>query len=97
MKLEKIHNFIKENNIGSGDFIYHTWRDVKNNENTGKIRILVLKSDRKARTEYICPHCQHYGYKEKEWKRPFNIHCDNCGKLIKVPKLKDQVKREMKK
>ncbi len=97
-ELSKIANFIKENGIKPSDCEYHTWRDGKNKkgEISGKLRILVLKKDHIARVEYICPECGYYGYLETEWKRPFSFKCEKCGYRIRVPRLKDEVKKERK-
>lgn len=99
MKLEKVAKFIAENGVKPGDAAYHTARDVEvNGELKGKIRVLVLKADNIARMEYICPKCSHHGYSDtEEWKRPFSVPCEGCEKAIKVPKLRDQAKREAKK
>ena len=99
MKLEKIGNFINEHGITGKDILYHTWRKLKNRkgEETGELRILALKEDGMARIEYICPYCGEYGYQEEVWRRPFSFKCQHCGKTIRVPRLKDQVKRELKK
>jgi peptide subunit release factor 1 (eRF1) len=96
-------NFLKEGIIFeklkkgelSASFIYHTYRDLPNKEgkDTGSIRVLVLK-DNMARVEYLCPECEHHGYVEQEWKRPFAVKCEKCGLRITVPKLKDQVKKK---
>ena len=95
MMLTKITEYIKENNVTSPN--YHTWREISvDGEKKGEIRILVLE-DKVARTEYMCPDCGNHGYVEKEWKRPFSIKCEKCGNTIKVPRLKDQMKRETKK
>ncbi len=98
MELHKIADFIKKNKVTPKDVIYHTWRDGKNKkgEISGKIRIIVMKSDGIARVEYICPECGHYGYLETEWKRPFSFKCEKCGYRIRVPRLKDEVKKERK-
>ncbi len=90
---DKIEKFIKENGITPKDCKYHTLRTLENN---GRIRVLVLKSDNIARCEYICPNCGHYGYCEKEWRRPFSVKCDGCGKTIRVPKLLSEFKRKAK-
>lgn len=95
----KIVEKIKKGEIGKGNLLYHTVREVENSEGekTGNIRVLAMKEDEIARTEYICPECQNHGYIEKEWKRPFSVKCENCGNRIKVPRIKDKVKRERKK
>jgi len=97
-KLNKIANFIKDNKIKPSDCKYHTWRDGKNKkgERSGKIRIIVLKKDNIAKVEYICPECGYHGYLETEWKRPFSFKCEKCGYRIRVPRLKDEIKRERK-
>ncbi len=90
---DKIANFIKESKIKPKDCAYHTLRTLENN---GKIRVLVLKGEKIARCEYICPHCGYYGYEEKEWKRPFRVKCNACGKSISVPKLLNEFKKKSK-
>ena len=89
--LQKISAFISENKISSKDCAYHTSREL---EDDGKIRVLVLKKDMLARTEYICPKCKHEGYLESPWKRPFSIKCGGCGKTINVPKLKGKKEKK---
>jgi DNA-directed RNA polymerase subunit RPC12/RpoP len=98
MELKKIQEFVVEKKIKPSDCLYHTQRDAKNSnkEPTGKIRVLVPKSDGIARVEYICPECGHYGYTEQEWKRPFSIKCDKCGFKLTVPKMKQEFKKEQK-
>ena len=80
----KLQKFVRENGIKLADCAYHTFRELENN---GKIRVLVLKKDNIARCEYICPYCNHNGYCEREWKRPFSVKCEKCGKTIRVPRL----------
>jgi len=92
MMLNRIAEFIKENDIKK--FTYHTWRDLEddNGNKIGEIRVLVL-DDGIAHVEYHCPKCGKEFLEEKEWKRPFNVKCQNCGQLIRVPKLKDLIKK----
>ncbi|MEM7826843.1 MAG: hypothetical protein QXQ40_01310 [Candidatus Aenigmatarchaeota archaeon] len=96
-ELTKIQKFIDENGIRPRDCIYHTNRSVKNSvdEYKGTLRILVLK-DNVARCEYICPECGQYDYQETSWKRPFSIKCKKCGYLIRVPRMRDEIKRDKK-
>ncbi|MEM7819218.1 MAG: hypothetical protein QXD48_00105 [Candidatus Aenigmatarchaeota archaeon] len=96
--MSKIQEFIEKNKIKPSDCIYHTNRTVKNSKKqlTGKIRVLVAKSDMIARCEYICPECKHEGYKETEWKRPFYVKCEKCNFKISVPRMRDEAKKEMK-
>ena len=94
----RIQSFIQERGIKPSGCAYHTQRTVnsRKGEPSGKIRVLVIKGEALARAEYVCPECRHYGYAEQEWKRPFSIKCEKCGFLIKVPKMKQQAKREAK-
>jgi len=95
--MSKIQEYIQKNSIKPSDCIYHTNRSAKGLKGfTGKIRVLVPKSDSVARCEYVCPECKHEDYAEQEWKRPFSIKCAKCGYRISVPKMKQQFKKEMK-
>ncbi len=89
---DKIAKIISEKNLKASDCGYHTLREL---ENGGKIRALVLKGDSLVHVEYICPKCSNYGYKTQEWgggkktsKLRFETKCDKCGNTIKVEKLK---------
>ncbi|MFH0837355.1 MAG: hypothetical protein V1870_04455 [Candidatus Aenigmatarchaeota archaeon] len=97
-ELNKLEKFIQDNKVLPSQCAYHTWRDALNKESkkTGKMRIVVLKSDNLARVEYLCPECGHYGYQELPWERPFSFKCEKCSFNVKVPKMKEQFKREMK-
>lgn len=97
-ELKKIQEFVVKNNILPKDCLYHTNRTAKNSkkEPTGQIRVLVPKSDGRARCEYICPECGAYGYLETEWKRPFYVKCEKCSFKIGVPKLRAEAKKEFK-
>ena len=89
-ELKRIEELIKEKGIKASDCAYHTNRSL---ENGGRIRVLVLKGDNLAKVEYICPKCKHYAYTEKEWKRNFSVKCKNCGFLIRVPRLRNLIKK----
>ena len=93
----KIQDFIIANNIKPKECLYHTNRSAKNarGEPTGKIRVLATK-DNVARVEYVCPECMHEADAEQEWKRPFSVKCSKCGFVMKMPKLKDEIKRDKK-
>jgi len=94
MILTRISKYIQDNGIKS--YKYHTWRDLEEDEKKiGEIRVLVIGDV--ARAEYQCPNCKHEAMIEQPWKRPFNVKCEECGQLIRVPKLKDQVKKKKKK
>ena len=77
---------------------YITTRDLKNSkgEVTGRIRVLVLKGETDAYVEYTCPECGYHEKTRKPWKRPFSVKCSNCGYLIRVPRLKNEIKKELK-
>lgn len=94
-----IAELIKKEKIRPSDCLYHTNRQPlnKQKQRAGKIRVLVWKKEEpKARVEYICPECGHEEYTEETWKRPFSVKCSKCGYRIRVPKMKDAAKREMK-
>ena len=97
-ELDILEKFVQENNILPSQCAYHTWRDALNKagRKAGKMRILALKADNIARVEYICPECGHHGYQESQWQRPFSFKCEKCVFTIKVSKMKEQFKREMK-
>lgn len=70
----------------------------------GKIRIIKLKEEVEGNVEYTCPNCG-YGEKKKiEWKEPFvqgkgisqtfNLNCNKCNFLIKITKLKKEIKKK---
>ena len=86
---EKIGNIIRDRKLTTKDCAYHTLRNL---EDGGKLRILVLKGENQAHVEYVCSKCKNYGYKQEEWKRPFQFKCENCGATIKVSKLKGKSK-----
>jgi len=77
---------------------YITTRDLKNSrgEVKGKIRVLVWKNSDVANVHYKCPECGHEERTTKPWKRPFSVKCSNCGYLIRVPRLKSEIKKELK-
>ncbi len=54
-----------------------------------KVKVWVFKEEPEtANVEYSCPYCDYKGTKQVKWVRPFSFECDNCGKKIRVPKLK---------
>jgi len=74
-------------------------RILKNSreEERGRMRVLVRVDSDIAETDYECPECGNKEHTEPEWKRPFSVKCSKCGFLMKLPKLKDEMKREKKK
>lgn len=81
----KIQKIIDEKKIGPSDSDYHTQRSL---ENGGKIRVLLIKGEKDANIEYICPYCGSYEYTIRPFKRPFSIKCSACDRLIRVQRLK---------
>lgn len=81
-----------------GNFKYMTNRQLENKEGklTGKIRAFVRNDSERAEGDYKCPECMHEGKINQAFKRPFSLKCEGCGILLKVPKLKDQIKKEKK-
>ncbi len=53
------------------------------------VKVWVFKDEPKvANVEYCCPYCDYKGLKQQEWKKPFVVICENCGKKIRVPELR---------
>ena len=69
----------------------------KNEEETGRMRVIVRTGSETAEVDYECPECSFKEHIETEWKRPFSVRCNKCGFLLRLPKLKDEIKREKKK
>ena len=82
-----------------GNFSYITNRTVQNKagELKGKIAVLVRKGSSIAEYKYICPECGDAADGQQEFKRPITIRCQKCGFLMKLPKLKDELKKDKKK
>jgi len=74
-------------------------RTLKNSreEEKGKMRVFVKVDSDVAETNYRCPECGFEEHVEIEWKRPFSVRCSKCGFVMRLPKLKDEIKREKKK
>ncbi len=79
-----------------GNYRYITNRTLLNKagEEKGNIGVLVPNDSDMAKVKYRCPECGHSEMTEQEWKRPFSLKCSGCGILIRLPKLKDAIKRE---
>jgi len=97
---DKISKIISDRKMRMADCGYHTLREL---EGGGKVRALVIKGEKNAHIEYVCPQCKHEGYKVQEWKNVskaamyrFETKCDKCGLVIKVPKLKGGKKKKKK-
>lgn len=82
-----------------GMFRYITNRTVlsKTGHGNGRIRVVVRTDSDKAEVDYTCPECTNSQHLESEWKRPFSVKCSKCGFLIRLARLKDEVKRGKKK
>jgi len=82
-----------------GNFSYITNRTVQNKagELKGKIAVLVRTGSTTAEYKYTCPECGDARDGQQEFKRPITIRCQKCGYLMKLPKLKDELKKEKKK
>ena len=79
-----------------GNFRFVSNRTVKNKsgQETGRIKVLVKKDSDLAETDYKCPECLHEEHITPKWERPFSFNCSKCDFKIKLPKLKDELKKE---
>ncbi len=75
-----------------------TNRVLKNSkgEEKGRLKVMVKTGSDTAGTDYTCPECGHSEHVEITFVRPFKVRCSECGLLMKVSKLKDDIKREKK-
>lgn len=69
----------------------------KNGEEKGRLKAMVKTGSDTAEADYTCPECGHSEHLEVEFVRPFKVRCSKCGFLMRVSKLKDEMKREKKK
>jgi len=71
-------------------------RILKNSKGkeTGKMRVVVKVGSDTAEVDYTCPECGFSEHTEKPWKRPFSVKCSKCGFIMRLPRLKDEIKRE---
>jgi len=74
-------------------------RVVKNSkdEEKGKMLVMVPTGTETAHVDYVCPECGFTGHAETAWMRPFAVKCGKCGFVMKLPRLKDEIKKEKKK
>jgi ssDNA-binding Zn-finger/Zn-ribbon topoisomerase 1 len=74
---------------------YITTRILKNSsgEEKGKIRIIKFEEEGEAQVNYTCPECLYTENRKETWKKPFSIRCAKCNFLIRVSKLKDEIKK----
>jgi peptide subunit release factor 1 (eRF1) len=82
-----------------GNYRYITNRTLLNKagEEKGNIAVMVPNDSSMAKVRYRCPECGHSEQGEQEWKRPFSLKCSGCGHPMKLPRLKDEIKKEKKK
>ena len=82
-----------------GNYRYVTNRILRNTagKENGNIAIRVLKESATADIRYTCPECRHKETIQQEWKRPFSTKCAKCGFLMRIARLKDELKKEKKK
>jgi len=69
----------------------------KAGEEKGKMRVLIKTGSDTAEVDYSCPECGFSEHRETEWHRPFSVKCGKCEFLMKLPRLKDEIKRDKKK
>jgi len=81
-----------------GNYKYITNRTLRNKagQENGRLKAFVKKESDNMEGEYECPECGHKGKINQVWKRPFSVKCEGCGFLIRIPKMKDEIKREKK-
>ena len=79
-------------------YSFMTNRTMKNSkdEDKGKMRVLVPAGSHTAQVDYVCPECGCSKHVETEWIRPFSLNCSKCGFVLKLPRLKDEMKKEKK-
>lgn len=82
-----------------GNFRYITNRTIFNGEGkeAGRIAVMVRNDSDDAEVKYTCPECEFSEHTKRPWNRPFSIKCSKCGFLIRLPRLKDEMKKEKKK
>jgi len=81
-----------------GMFKYITNRTLQSSKGRedGRIKVLVRQESDNAEVDYICPECGKSEHTEQAWRRPFSVKCGGCGFLMRLPKLREEVKKEKK-
>jgi len=81
-----------------GNYKYVTNRVLRNSagKDSGNIAVRVPNGSETADVRYRCPECGHGEATKQEWRRPFSVKCMKCGFLMRIPRLKDEVKKEKK-
>lgn len=82
-----------------GNFSYVTNRVLqdKAGQKKGRIAIRVKTGTATAEYNYTCPECSDSRNGTQEFHRPIMVKCQKCGFLMKLSKLKDELKKEKKK
>jgi len=82
-----------------GNYSYITNRTLQNKagKETGRIAVRVRTGSTTAEYNYTCPECGDSRNGTQEFRRPLQVKCQKCGYLMKLPKLKDELKKEKKK
>ncbi|MBI4175958.1 MAG: hypothetical protein HY518_02040 [Candidatus Aenigmarchaeota archaeon] len=62
----------------------------------GNIAVAVRNDSADANVKYTCPECTNKQQTSQAWKRPFSIKCSQCGFLMRLPRLKDEMKKAKK-
>ena len=81
---------------GKYKFVCNRQVENKARELTGRVKAYVPADEDTLYGEYTCAECGHNDKINQVWKRHLNVKCSKCGFTMKIPKLKDQVKREKK-
>ncbi len=79
-----------------GLYKYVTNRTLKDKAGVdkGRIKVLVPADSDTAQVDYVCPECGFSEHKQQTWARPFVLKCSKCGTVMKIPKLKDEIKKD---
>ena len=82
-----------------GNYKYISNRVLKNKaeQERGWIKVRVPNGSNTAEGFYKCPECENQDKVKQEFKRPFNVKCGKCGFLMRMSKLKDEIKKEKQK
>jgi predicted RNA-binding Zn-ribbon protein involved in translation (DUF1610 family) len=81
-----------------GNYSYITNRTLQNKagQEKGRIAIRVKTGSTTAEYNYTCPECGDSRQGQQEFSRPLSVRCYKCGFLMKLAKLKDELKKEKK-
>ncbi|MBU0953548.1 MAG: hypothetical protein KKA90_03965 [Nanoarchaeota archaeon] len=78
-------------------FRFITNRVVKSPEGKeGRIKMLVRVGSDMAEGEYKCPACGDNGKINQPFKKPIMVKCTACSFLMRLARLKDEMKKKKK-